>query len=528
METLLHAALLAGLALVLGGAAWGLVVVRGDGPGPARRHCLLLVGLGAAALGLGQTVLLAWKTTLLFHLLGHEALAGFVGTPYFGAAAVRAALALGLTGAVAWLGRAPAARARWSAVAALAVALAVSGAWLSHATSRLEQRGPLMALTVLHQTAMAVWLGGLVQLIGLSRVARRHPEVGAAWARVLRRFSALAAGCVSVLILTGALLAWAYVGTTAGLIGSGYGSLIVAKIILLGVALALAAPTAWSIWRRRPELAAFGASQRPALVEAEAIVLVMALFTAAGLSAQPPSIDLPAAEHATVAELVETFRPKTPSLRTPSLGAMRATRVAGQRSADAYRWSNFSHNVAGLILLATSLLALTGVAARRRWAWPQPLGFAALAAFIYLRAAANEGTWPFGAVGLTQLDSEGLQHRLAAALVLALGVVEWRARGVRRSSTWLSYVVPGLAAGGAVLLLAHSHTAFQAKTSFLVQVTHTAMGALGALMVTAQWLEARLAPAGARLASGAAALAMLLVALVLLFYREANVVVLSK
>jgi copper resistance protein D len=214
-----------------------------------------------------------------------------------------------------------------------------------------------------------------------------------------------------------------------------------------------------------------------------------------------------------------------PSLRTPSLDAMRSNGRGGERSADAYLWSNFSHNVAGIILLGTSLIALVGVLSGRRWTWPQPAGFIALAVFIYLRAAANEGTWPFGSVGFGQLDAESVQHRLAAALVLALGVVEWRAHGVRRTGAWLPYIVPALTAGGAILLLTHSHTAFQAKSSFLVQVTHTTMGALGALMVTARWLELRLAPPGARMAAGAAALAMVFVALVLLFYREANVVI---
>ncbi|MGH7390854.1 MAG: copper resistance D family protein [Candidatus Rokuibacteriota bacterium] len=528
LESLLHAALLGGAALALGGVAWGLAVVRawrGDQPRVAVVRCLALVGAGATLVAVCQAARLAAKTLALSQSLGHDALAEFATTLHFGAGSARVVLALGLAGAAAWLARAPATRRRWLVVGALAAALAVSGGWLSHATGRLQHRGPLVALTVLHQAAVAVWLGGLVQLVALWPVARQNPEIAAGWPALLSRFSRLAMASVSVLILTGVPLAWVYVGTVRGLVGSGYGSLVLTKAALLCVALALAAPSAWTI-RRRP--AASRSARRtdlPALAEAETIILVMALFTASGLSAQPPAADLPAADQATVAEVVETFRPKVPSLRTPSLDAMRSSRAPGERSADAYRWSNFSHNVAGLILLGTSLTALAGVAARRPWPWAQPVGFVALAAFIYLRAAANEGTWPFGAVELGQLDAEGIQHRLAAVLVLALGVVEWRARGVRPSRTWLPYVVPALAAGGAVLLLTHSHTAFQPKPSFLVQVTHTTMGALGALMVTARWLELRLGPPADRLAGGAAALAMLLVALVLLFYREANVVV---
>jgi putative copper resistance protein D len=525
LETLLHAALLGGAALALGGVAWGVAVLRawrGDQPRAAVARCLALVSGGAAVLAVCQAALLTSKALALSRSLGPDTLAEFATTPYFGAGSARALLALGLAGAALWLGRAPAVRGRWLVTGALAAAIAISGGGLSHAAGRLEHRGLLTALTVLHQAAVAVWLGGLLQLAALWALARRHPDVGACWPALRARFSPLAIGCVSTLLLTGAALAWLYIGTARGLVGSGYGSLILIKVGLLSVALVLAAPNAWAAWRGdgKPPRA-----HLPVLIEAEAIILVMALFTASGLSAQPPAVDLPVTDQATLAEVVETFRPKVPSLHTPSPAALRASRGATERSADAYRWSNFSHNVAGLILLATSLAALAGSAAGRPSTWAQPLGFVALAGFIYLRAAANEGTWPFGAVGLGQLDAEGLQHRFAAGLVLGLGIVEWRARDRHRTRTWLPYVVPALAAGGAALLLTHSHAAFQAKPSFLIQVTHTTMGALGALLVAARWLELRLAAPANRLAGAAAALAMVLVGLVLLFYREANVVI---
>jgi putative copper resistance protein D len=200
--------------------------------------------------------------------------------------------------------------------------------------------------------------------------------------------------------------------------------------------------------------------------------------------------------------------------------------VAVARSRDAYLWSNFSHNVAGLILLGMSLFALVGGLVRpgggRHW----PLGFVVLAAFVYLRASANENTWPFGPVPLWRIDAEGVQHRIAALLVLALGALEWRARTRPGRGGLLPYVFPALAAVGAILLLTHSHTAFQTKPSFLVQVTHTTMGALAAILVVGRWLELRLpSPAAARLAGTAATVAMLLIALVLVFYREANLVI---
>jgi hypothetical protein len=75
-----------------------------------------------------------------------------------------------------------------------------------------------------------------------------------------------------------------------------------------------------------------------------------------------------------------------------------------------------------------------------------------------------------------------------------------------------------------VLLLAHSHAAFQLKSSFLVQVTHTTIGAFAGLMVAARWLELGLTPPWRRVAGAAVSASMLAIALILVFYREANVV----
>jgi putative copper resistance protein D len=264
----------------------------------------------------------------------------------------------------------------------------------------------------------------------------------------------------------------------------------------------------------------------PRLAEAEMIVLLIILFAATSLSAQPPAVDHPPADTADIADVVEVFRPKIPSLEAPSIEAMRRSRAemaaGGERTREAYLWSNFSHNVSGLILLGTGLFALVALARGTGWDRHWPLGFAALAVFVYLRASANEGAWPFGATPLWHIDAEGLQHRMAAGLVLGLGLIEWRARAGVVGVPALPYVLPALTGAGAVLLLTHSHAAFQSKASFLVQVTHSTMGAAAALLTAARWLELRLAPPASRWAGVAASLAMVGIALVLIFYREAN------
>jgi putative copper resistance protein D len=531
LDTLLSGTLLVGVALSLGSLAWGWWVLRPlprAVPEAAERRCLALMEAGSLVLAVSQALLLALRAMTLSDSLGSNVLADLIRTSNFEAGAVRAALALGLAGTARWLRRAPHARARWAVAWGLATLLAASGAWLTHATSRLEYRGALMTLTVLHQAGGAVWLGGLLQLGGLWRLARRDARVDQLWPEVVARFSRLAMVSVAVLIAASIPLAWAYTGSWSSLFGTGYGSLLVTKAVLLGVTLVLAALNLAAA-RHGDQPGRLGAlrARLPYLAEAEAIIVVMILFTTSALSSQPPAIDVPKADQATVAEVVEVFRPKLPSLRTPSLEAMKEDRkeidADGVRSRDAYLWSNFSHNVAGLILLGMSLWALAGFVAGADWGRHWPLGFVALAVFVFLRSSANGGTWPFGTEPLSLIGSEGIQHRIAAFLVLAIGAIEWRARAGRRGGA-LAYVFPVLGGAGGVLLLAHSHTAFELKPYFLVQVTHSTMGAFAGLMVVARWLELRMAAPARRLAGAAASAAMLAIALILVFYREANVV----
>ena len=520
---------LTGLALAVGGVAWGLSVLQvpsADRLVQARRRCLTLVAAGAGVLACSQGLLLLLGVSVLSLTLGRPPLVDLFATTSFVAGVARTLVALGLVVAAVRLRAVPVAYG-WAVVSLLAGALLLCGAWLTHAVGRPEYRAVLMTLTVTHQLGAAIWIGGLVQLGALWRLAGRAPEVDAAWPELVRRFSRLATAAVVVLVLTAMPLTGSYVGSWQGLAGTSYGSLLLLKGWLLGLVLGL------GVWNRRAARA--GSPGQPAalrlwvpiLAEAETIVLIAVLFMAASLSAHPPAVDQPLAEQATVGEVIEVFQPKLPRLQAPSLEAMRRSRaemdMGRARTREAYQWSNFSHNGAGLILLATSAFALVALATKTGWERHWPLGFVVLAVFVYLRGAANEGTWPFGATALGQLGTEGLQHRLAALLVLTLGLCEWRAHAFPRAGSRLPYMLPVLAAVGGVLLLTHSHTgSFQSKASFLVDVTHSTMGCLAALLAAARWLELRLSPPGSRWAGAAVSAALLAIALILVFYREAN------
>jgi copper resistance protein D len=530
-DGLLGGAVLLALSVAVGGVVWGLVVLRGRRAAPAlTRVCLGLVAAGALGLAVAQTAALAAKALVLGADVDPWTFLGaLLGTLEFRAGGMRVGLALALAVAAARLRRAPAERGGWIVVGVLAAAVMVCGAWLAHAASRLEGRAPLMALTALHELAAAVWVGGVIHLGAAWRAARRTPELAGEWPGLPSRFSRVAVAAVGLLLASAAPLAWNYVGSWAALVGTGYGSLVVTKAVLMAATLGLAAVN----FRAARGGGAAVWTTLPPLAEAEAVLLAIVLFAAATLSSAPPAADT-IAERASGREVVEVFRPKWPALRTPSVETMAHDSsdplavVGGERTHDAYAWSNFSHNVAGLILLAMALVALAGRSGGVRWARHWPLGFLALAVFVFLRTSANDGVWPFGARpfwSTTLGDPEVVQHRLGAVLVLALGLVEWRARLTRRRDARLPYVFPVLAAVGGVLLLTHAHAVFEPKSGYLIQVTHTAMGALAVLIAAGRWLELRLAPPAARLAGTASTAAMLLVALVLVFYREANVLV---
>ena len=462
---------------------------------------------------------------MLSATLGRPVLTDLLRTPHFAAGATLVVLALALGVTAMWLRSRPRAVAGWAAVGLLAVLIVTSGAWLTHAAGRIEHRGPLMLLTVAHMLAAAVWVGGLVQLGALWRLGRHDATAAAAWPVLARRFSTLAAAAVGALVLSALPLTWTYAGSWQALVGTGYGSLVLTKAALLLAVLGVA------FVNRRAVRADDGL---------ETASHAACSATRGGGDDRPrhdplrrrepvgptPAADQSPADTATVGEVVEVFRPKVPSLHMPSPEAMRQSRTAmaagAPRTREAYLWSNFSHNVSGLILLGTSLFGLVGLAFGARWYRHWPLGFVALAAFVSLRAAANEGVWPLGPTPLWHVGAEALQHGMAAGLVLTLGLTEWRARASVFRAAALPYVLPVLAGAGSVLLLTHSHAAFQSKASFLVQVTHSTMGALAALLAAARWLEIRLSPPASRWAGIAASLAMVGIALVLVFYQEAN------
>ena len=133
--------------------------------------------------------------------------------------------------------------AEWFALAA-ALGLTAAIAWTGHAGATLGSIGNLHLMAdVLHLVAAAAWIGGLMGL-ALLLVAVRNIRA-AAWMPLARnavgRFSTLGIVSVITLMITGIVNAWILVGSFHALVTSGYGRLLMLKVMVFAVMLVFAA-----------------------------------------------------------------------------------------------------------------------------------------------------------------------------------------------------------------------------------------------------------------------------------------------
>ena len=160
----------------------------------------------------------------------------------------------------------------------------------SHAAATIGIARYALVNDVVHLTAAAVWVGGLMQLIantplfihGISENARRN----ALW-RLVRRFSVAAGLSVVVLIATGVYSAWAQVTDFAAL-DTPYGGALMAKLLAFAVLLLIAAVNL--IWIR-PRLRGSNTAARwlRRTVVAEIALAVLVIFIVGFLTALEPA-----------------------------------------------------------------------------------------------------------------------------------------------------------------------------------------------------------------------------------------------
>ncbi len=553
LSVLLHAASLSFEALTLGGLLF-LWLVAAGGRASAKqlsgtraalvRFALLLAAAQAASIALSIAILMGSSGLPFTSLLSAN---------FFLAESIEIAGSLLLAGLVRW-----GAPGRIS-LALLPALLVLGGAVAqSHSASRLEDRPLLIALTALHHLGTGGWLGAMLFLL---LALRTSPSLGNAQA-LARRYSAMALISAPLLVLAGIGMSWLYIGSVAGVYGTTYGVMVMAKVYLLLVMLMLGAGN-YRLLRARagaellpvsggsaaaiavPAGAGAGApprSRRPFLLrlrrfgEAELGLGFTAVLAAASLTSQPPAVDLQQ-DRLSFPEIAERMHWVAPRLTSPPVAQLAppsSLAVAVRESqyspgwvndANDRAWSEYNHHWAGLIVLAAGLLAFAARALPpgrlRRLATNWPLLFLGLGVFILLRA--DPENWPLGPRSFWGSFSspDVLQHRLYAVLIACFAFFEWAVATGRWRSSRAAYVFPLLCAAGGAALLTHSHGLRNIKDEMLAELAHTPIAVLGATAGWGRWLQLRLP--GTRTARTAGLLwplCLALVGLLLLDYRE--------
>jgi putative copper export protein len=174
----------------------------------------------------------------------------------------------------------------------LAVALLLTGTALAmeggigHAGATAGiNRATLLALEALHLLAAGAWVGGLLPLFLL--VGSLPPPVAA---DVCESFTPVGLSAVAAIASTALALAWQWIGNVAGLLGTEYGRLALAKLGLFLLLLILACVNRFALTERLRDLA------RPLTrrwlsmsVAAEATLGMLVIMVAAFLASAAPA-----------------------------------------------------------------------------------------------------------------------------------------------------------------------------------------------------------------------------------------------
>ena len=526
LNVLLHALALVGLAASVGLVVFVRAVLRpaaGAAGTPHEARILRVASLAALLTAAALAGILLVGPWGLADEDGHWPIRDYLATGYARASGLRLGLVLAFSALLFWLRGALPSRLRWRITLGWMGAMIVSGAWVVHAVSRLEHAVPLMVATILHQLAAVVWVGGVMGLLLCADTRRAaHDNL---WPRLLARFSPLGLGCVLTLLGAGTYIAVHYVGDWASVIGTNYGIMVIAKWLLFGIALSLAALNFHHTRRWRAHADSAGTATRvPVFIEAELFALLAIMLLGASLAATPPAADLQS-ERATLTEVIDTLAAKPPQLTPPDYAALLADYASpldffNPSTATERAQSNFNHNISGAFVLLIGVLAIMHRLRLAQWARHWPLVFLPFA--VFLQVIVQPTGWPLGDEGFfEQLRSPSVvQHRLATLLPLVIGVMEWRVQVGALAATRWRYTFPLLCFVGGAVMLTHTHTALGTKQEFLIEVSHASIAVFAVLAGVGRWLELRLPPPAPRITGVLWTGSLVAIGLLLLFYRE--------
>ncbi len=150
-----------------------------------------------------------------------------------------------------------------------------------------------------------------------------------------------------------------------------------------------------------------------------------------------------------------------PGMNMDVPAAVETQAQAAKRLADKQE-SEFNHHLAGVLLIVAGLFILSDKYLFRRfplvhYVWPACFLFAGLFLLIF----SDTEIWPFGPQTpwyALMHNTEDLQHKIFAVILLAIGCIELqRARG-RLQTIWATWFFPVVGMAGAFLLLFHVHS----------------------------------------------------------------------
>ncbi|WP_181706760.1 copper resistance protein CopC [Chthonobacter rhizosphaerae] len=195
-----------------------------------------------------------------------------------------------------------------------AAAFAVTGHAASAPPSWLF--APLVAA---HAVAAALWIGGLA---ALAAAFGPGAEAGAARVRLLKAFAVAGPVAIVLLVVSGGAVAVRQVERPEALLGTDYGRVLVAKLVMVGLMLALAAANRWRL------VAPAGSSRAPAALRVTVgaeLLLAVAVLAVVGLWRFTPP---PRALHAAAPVIVRLDGPAMAAEVTATPGRAGPVRLA--------------------------------------------------------------------------------------------------------------------------------------------------------------------------------------------------------
>jgi copper transport protein len=191
---------------------------------------------------------------------------------------------------LAWRGM----RAGWLLAAPGALAVAIAPAMSGHARAVVPGTAVAILSDTLHIIAVGFWLGTLlvILLVGIPLVRKlADGQRGATLATLVNGFSPLALVAAAVVVTTGAFASYLHLDAASDLWQTGYGRLLIAKLLLVAIVLAMGAYN----WRKtRHRLAEPGGDARlMRSAGAELVAATVAIGLTAVLVAVPPPAQTP-------------------------------------------------------------------------------------------------------------------------------------------------------------------------------------------------------------------------------------------